>query len=89
MSVPSNELFAMDGALVPKVHSRLFDWHLALSGTASLATQERGASTGEVIEWYRQAAERGNAESQTILGALYESGQGVAMNLESAFEWYR
>jgi hypothetical protein len=82
--------------------ARLFDWHISLAGGsvaesrggvakgsgAGNVANKQGELTAEVVEWYRQAAEKGNAESQSILGALYESGQGVEMDLDVAFAWY-
>lgn len=40
-------------------------------------------------EWYRKAAEQGDAEAQCNLGWLLENGWGVDKSLEKAEEWYR
>ena len=40
------------------------------------------------LEWYRKAAELGNARSMYALGYAYQCGQGVEMNMEEALSWY-
>jgi uncharacterized protein len=42
----------------------------------------------KAVEWYRMAAEAGDAKAQTDLGELYEREQAV-QNLEEALHWYR
>ena len=42
---------------------------------------------GEVVKWYRRAAERGFAEAQVNLGFRYVKGQGVARGLVRAHMW--
>ena len=39
--------------------------------------------------WYRRAAERGDADSQVGLGALYASGRGVPQDHAEAAVWFR
>ena len=34
----------------------------------------------EAAKWYRKAAERGNAHSQTNLGSMYQEGRGVSQH---------
>ena len=42
-----------------------------------------------VITTQRELAEQGNAEAQTLLGAMYHTGQGVPQDNTQAMEWYR
>jgi len=56
--------------------------------------QSSTAGSGEAarIEWLaelRQKAERGEAESQRLLGSFYENGSGVKQNYATAARWYR
>lgn len=51
-----------------------------------------GESTSSVqspVEWYREAAEKGDPAAQFFLGYCYENGDGTAANLEIALYWYR
>ena len=41
----------------------------------------------QAADWYRVAAEHGNAKAQHALGHLYETGRGVKRNAELAKEW--
>jgi TPR repeat protein len=41
-----------------------------------------------VIDWYRAAAEHGDADAQYALGVMYDSGQGVPRSYITATEWY-
>jgi TPR repeat protein len=43
----------------------------------------------KAINWYRKAAERGNAKSQLELGTIYFIGLGVPKNDEEAVKWFR
>jgi TPR repeat protein len=44
----------------------------------------------KAVEWYRKAAEQGNAQAQTYLGMAFENGQGGIQKDDSkAVEWYR
>ena len=43
----------------------------------------------EAVKYYRQAAEKGNADAQLQLGYCYETGKGLAENATEAFKWYR
>jgi len=40
-------------------------------------------------EWYRLAAEAGNADGQNNLGIMYENGQSVPKDYNKAVSWYR
>jgi len=43
----------------------------------------------QAAEWYRKAADQGNATAQLNLGVMYDNGQGVAKDERQAAEWYR
>jgi len=43
----------------------------------------------QAVEWYRKAAEQGNADAQNYLGVMYEKGQGVNQDYSQAVEWFR
>lgn len=43
----------------------------------------------KAVEWYRKAAEQGNAVAQFNLAMCYQSGQGVVKDLTEAVKWYR
>ena len=42
----------------------------------------------EALEWYRKAAEKGNADAQIELGKRYFEGRGVSTNEDEAVKWY-
>ena len=42
----------------------------------------------KTMEWYRRAAEKGNAKAQTYFGWIYKAGQGVFRDYKIAAEWY-
>jgi hypothetical protein len=41
------------------------------------------------VQWYRRAADQGDAVAQFNLGVRYDNGQGVPQNYEEAARWYR
>jgi TPR repeat protein len=41
------------------------------------------------MQWYRRAAEAGDAEANCYIGELYENGQGVSRDYRQAMGWYR
>lgn len=41
------------------------------------------------VAWYRQAADRGYAGAQFVLGLMYATGQGVPFDDEQSVAWYR
>jgi TPR repeat protein len=43
----------------------------------------------QALEWYRKAAEQGDAEAQNNLGVLYANGKGVARDDKQAALWFR
>ena len=40
------------------------------------------------IRLFRPLAEKGNPKAQSVLGAMYRKGQGVARNSAQAFMWF-
>ena len=58
-------------------------------------TSRRPASEGVLqndalaLEWFRKAAEQGDAFSQSHLGIKYASGEGVLKNEKEAVSWMR
>jgi len=53
----------------------------------SLAEQRKDYA--QAMDWYRKAANQGNALAQTRIGDLYYNGQGVAQDYAQAMDWYR
>ena len=43
----------------------------------------------EAVQWYRKAAERGNATGEYGLGLCYLNGDGVSKDAVEAVKWYR
>ena len=43
----------------------------------------------EAFRWFRKAAEMGNTNAYSILGLMYQNGDGVAQNYAEAVKWYR
>ena len=42
----------------------------------------------KAIEWYKNAANRGNSAAQYRLGVIYQHGLGIETNINAAIEWY-
>jgi len=42
----------------------------------------------EAARWFTRAAEQGLPQAQTVLGEIYENGDGVAKDARSATKWY-
>ncbi|MDD6180996.1 MAG: hypothetical protein PUB01_02840 [Desulfovibrionaceae bacterium] len=40
------------------------------------------------MEWYRKAAEQGDAQAQCNLGVMYDKGDGVRQDKSAAKEWF-
>ena len=40
------------------------------------------------MEYFRKAADMGNGEAMCQIGLLYDSGKGVAKNIDTANQWY-
>jgi Sel1 repeat/TIR domain len=43
----------------------------------------------DALKWFRRAANKGDPNSQTQIGLLYEGGLGVEKNPEEAMRWFR
>ena len=43
----------------------------------------------KAVEWFRKAAEQGDADAQCNLGICYYKGEGVPSNYDKAAEWWR
>ena len=43
----------------------------------------------QAVQWYRKAAEQGDAQAQNNLGILYDNGQGVTKDDQQAKQWYQ
>ena len=43
----------------------------------------------EAIEWYRKAADQGDADAQYNIGLCYANGDGLEEDMTMAMEWYR
>ena len=43
----------------------------------------------ETLEWYRLAAEKGDARAQVHLGFIHQQGRGVPQDHDEAVKWYR
>jgi len=42
----------------------------------------------EAVNWWRKAAEQGDATAQSNLGAMYANGHGVQQDYTEAAKWY-
>ena len=49
----------------------------------------RGRTSAQAVQWYRKAAEQGNAGAQYALGVMYDLGRGIARDYSQAVLWYR
>jgi TPR repeat protein len=51
----------------------------------------RGVAKDEpqAVQWFRKAAEQGNAAGQAWLGFMYEHGRGISKDEAQAVQWYR
>ena len=43
----------------------------------------------QAVQWYRKAADQGNAGAQYALGVMYDLGRGIARDYSQAVLWYR
>jgi TPR repeat protein len=43
----------------------------------------------EAVEWYREAAEQGDASGQYELGLSYQNGRGVEIDLPRGYGWFQ
>ena len=42
----------------------------------------------KALDWYRKAAERGDARAQFNIGTMYEKGYGVTQDSAEATAWF-
>ena len=68
---------------------------LAISGQVAAEPLEDGLAALErgdkalAVQWFRKAADQGNAGGQFMLGNMYDNGQGVPQDYVLAMQWYR
>jgi TPR repeat protein len=43
----------------------------------------------EAVQWFRKAAEQGDANGETFLGAAYSNGKGIPIDKAEAATWWR
>jgi TPR repeat protein len=43
----------------------------------------------QAVNWWRKAADQGDADAQTNLGILYEEGKGISQNYEEAARFFK
>ncbi|MPM36478.1 hypothetical protein SDC9_83076 [bioreactor metagenome] len=55
----------------------------------NMAVLSRWRNNNETISWLQKAAEKGDSESQFILGEMYYLGEGVAKDYNEAAKWFR
>ena len=46
-------------------------------------------SAAEAVKWYRLAADQGFAKAQTMLGVMYQLGEGATQDYAEAAKWFR
>ena len=61
----------------------------AVGGGQARTSRQLNEDCKQAAEWYRKAAEQGNAGGQLHLAALYRDGRGVARDMAQAAAWYR
>src|SRR5258708_4760765 len=44
---------------------------------------------GEALKWFRQAAEKGDAQADVKIGDMYRDGEGVKEDDAEALKWYQ
>lgn len=70
-------------------------WHLHHPTSANaqyslgLKYEMANGYSGEVIYWYREAAEQGDAQAQNKLGEMYLYGRGFSVDAVQAASWFR
>ena len=62
---------------------------VVLIALAVLAGFQPGFGESQDIDKLRKAAEQGDARAQTMLGVMYDNGEGVAEDDREAVRWYR
>ena len=51
--------------------------------------QDHGTKASTTVEEYRKAAAQGDANAQYNLGVMYDNGDGVTQDYQTALKWYR
>lgn len=71
-------------------HTIKLTWQdfLNLDTVITVSSQHTNFSFAQA-EYYRKAAEQGNADAQYNLGVCYDNGEGVTQSYEEAVKWYR
>jgi TPR repeat protein len=64
-------------------HGMFYIGNVYLSGKGVQQNKAKAAN------WFRQAAEEGDADAQAELGYMYDRGEGVPQNKAEAVKWYR
>src|SRR6516162_3506330 len=64
-------------------------WGLMLSSYEDGAAAYNRADYATAMRLWLPLAEGGNADAQTMLGVIYEEGQGVSQDDAAAVIWYR
>lgn len=59
------------------------------SSLTSVTGEEMPGDTAKKVEEYQEAAARGDANAQYMLGLLYATGEGVPKDAFQAIEWYQ
>lgn len=71
----------------------LLPWVLFVPGSVQAADKAMEAYTAgdyaRAYKLWRPLADKGEREAQFIIGSMYEHGQGVAVDLAKASDWYR
>ena len=64
------------------------DLRLAILRLKGLRAYDEGRFA-EAVDWYRLAADQGDAGGQWLLGNMYEEGKGIPQSYIDAVRWYR
>jgi TPR repeat protein len=64
-------------------------WFVFNVGLGSYGGKRVPQDKQKAVEWYRKAAEQGQAEAQFMMGDYYAKGEGVPEDDEKAAEWFR
>ena len=64
---------------------------MAKTPSALCTKRDAGYTAGDnqAVEWYRKAAEQGNANGQANLGVMYRDGRSVAQSRAEAERWLK
>ncbi|MGM0553267.1 MAG: phospholipase D-like domain-containing protein [Pseudomonadota bacterium] len=86
-----NALKAIDDGDYERALESIEQWLVRASALVTLEDAEvpHRRLELEALEWYRRAAEQGDAGGQFNLGVIYATGRGVPQDDREAVEWYR